>query len=123
MKRLALIPVLALAPAQLAAEEILFRCWFDWVCDPNTRCDHAGEDIRFRVDSETNTVSRIGGNELSAFSLILGDRALTVLETPISGGTTTTTIMIDTGNAVHSENAVSGRDLSPRQYLGECIAS
>lgn len=115
----AIIPLTAL-PAQ--AEQVVFRCFFDWVCDPNTKCDHAGEDIRFRVDLEANTVERIGGNPLSAFDLLLGDRAITFLERPISGGTVTTTVMIDGGDAVHSENLITGRDLTARQYLGNCTA-
>ncbi len=117
------ILVLALAAGiapPVQAEEVIFRCFFDWMCDPNRKCIDAGEDIRFRVDLETSTVERIGGNDLSQFDLILGDRALTILERPISGGTATTTIMVSGGDAVHSENLIDGRLLSPRQYLGQC---
>ncbi|PSL19425.1 hypothetical protein [Shimia abyssi] len=123
MKPLLTTALLALAPLAAQAEEHIFRCYFDWVCDPNTKCNHAGEDIRFKINIETNAVSRIAGNPLSDFDLIIGDRAITVLERPISGGTTTTTILTDNGDAVHSENAVDGRSLVPRQYLGNCILS
>ena len=84
-------------------------------------CQDAGLDARFKVDLETNDVSRIGGNALSQFSLILGDRAITILETPISGGTATTTVKISDGEAVHSENLITGNTLTPMQYLGECV--
>ncbi|MCA0873397.1 hypothetical protein LCL97_21405 [Seohaeicola saemankumensis] len=119
---LALIATTSLTTLPARAEQVVFRCFFDWVCDPNTKCDHAGEDIRFRVDLETNSVERIGGNRLSEFNLLLGDRAITVLERPVSGGTVTTTLMLDGGDAVHSENLISGRELAARQYLGECTA-
>ncbi|TCL09430.1 hypothetical protein BXY66_1477 [Shimia isoporae] len=123
MTRLAVASLLGLMAAPVHADQFIYRCWFDWGCDPNTKCDHAGEDVRFRVETETNVVERIGGNPLSVFELVLGDRAVTILERPISGGTTTTTIMLDSGEAVHSENAVSGRDLAPRQFVGECVPS
>jgi len=119
---LTLVAATSLTALPAQAEQVVFRCYFDWVCDPNTKCDHAGEDIRFRVDLETNSVERIGGNTLSQFELLLGDRAITVLERPISGGTATTTLMLDGGDAVHSENLITGRDLTARQYLGECTA-
>ncbi|MDJ0993985.1 MAG: hypothetical protein QNI90_10450 [Dinoroseobacter sp.] len=120
--KLALPLLLVLAqPAQ--AEEFIFRCFFDWVCDPNRTCQDAGEDIRFRVNPETNAVARIGGNDLSSFTLLIGDRAVTVLEQTISGGTTTTTIMTEDGFAVHSENAITGQLLTPMQYLGTCTPS
>ena len=114
----AALAVLLALPAQ--AEEVIFRCYFDWVCDPNRKCQDAGEDIRFRVNLETNGVERLGGNALSKFDLLLGDRALTVLERPVSGGIATTTIMLSGGDAVHSENLIDGRVLSPMQYLGQC---
>lgn len=114
-----LVCLLGTLPVQ--AEELVLKCWFDWVCDPNRKCQDAGEDIRFKVDTEANSVSRIGGNPLSRFELVLGDRALTVLERPISGGVMTTTMMLGSGTAVHSENAVTGRELTPRQFVGECV--
>ena len=118
MKALLLSLLLAATPAH--AEQVLFICYFDWVCDPNTKCTEADADIRFRVDIDANTVERIGGNSLSQFRLLLGDRALAILEQTISGGVTTTSIMVDSGDAVHSENSIKGTTLSPRQYLGRC---
>jgi len=103
------------------AREIILKCYFDWVCDPNRKCQDAGENIRFRVNVAENTVSRIGGDPLSKFMLVPGDRALTILERPISGGVSTTTMMLTGGgDAVHSENAVTVRTLTPMQYLGTC---
>lgn len=123
MIRTALTLALVMGALPASSEELIFRCYFDWVCDPDTKCSDAAEDVRFRLNTETNAVSRIGGNQLSEFELLLGDRAITVLEKPISGGSTTTTILIDGGAAVHSENMIKGRSLAPRQFLGECIAS
>lgn len=123
MNRMPLVATVALllAPAPLVAEEILFRCFFDGVCDPDRmKCEAAGLDIRFKVDTETNTVDRLAGEPTSAFSLILGDRALTVLEVPISGGTVTTTIPMDGGWSVHSDNGFNGAEIAPKQYFGEC---
>ncbi len=117
----ALMLGLTLAPAPLAAEELLFKCYFDWVCDPNRTCTDADLDLRFKVDTETNEVERLGGNPTSTFSLLLGDRGLTMLEVPISGGASTTTVQISNGWAVHSDNGFSGADLAPKQYLGECV--
>ena len=117
---LALLSVLITAAPAVQAEEVIFKCWFDWSCDPNRTCQDAGLDIRFRVDADTNAVSRIGGDPLIVMSLIFGDRAVTILEQPISGGLATTTVMISNGNAVRSENLVTGRDLTPMQYLGTC---
>jgi hypothetical protein len=118
---IAFLTLTAVAPAPALAEEITFKCYFDWVCDPNRKCQDAGEDIRFKVDVENNAVTRLGGNEMSQFSLILGDRALTILEITISGGTTTTTIKVSNGEAVHSVNGIEGNTLTPFQYLGECV--
>ena len=111
---------LSLAPSPAAAEEVLFKCYFDWVCDPNRKCIDAGLDLRFKVDVEANTVVRLGGEATSSFSLILGDRGLTMLETPISGGTATTTVQISNGWAVHSDHGFDGPDMAPMQYLGDC---
>ena len=118
----AALPTMAATTPPARAEQLVVRCFFDWVCDPNRKCVDAGEDVRFRVDTEAQTVSRIGGNDLSTFELLIGDRALSVLEKPISGGTVTTTFLLDSGSAVHSENLITGRDLTPRQFLGECNA-
>lgn len=112
---------MAMLSTPVMADEILFKCYFDWGCDPNTKCSDADLDIRFKLDTETNEVTRVGGNQLSTFSTLIGDRAVTFLEIPISGGTTTTTISTQNGLAVHSEHTIEGIDISPRQYLGECI--
>ena len=112
---------LLLTPAPASAEEILFKCFFDGVCDPDRMtCEASGLDVRFKVDTETNAVEQLGGEPTSAFSLILGDRALTVLEVPFSGGTVTTTIPTGGGWAVHSDNGFNGADIAPKQYFGEC---
>ena len=119
--RVALTLAALLAPLPAAAEEVLFRCWFDGVCDPDRgACDAAELDLRFKVDTETNAVTRLGGTLTSAYSLILGDRSLTMLEVPISGGTATTTVEIGGGWAVHSDNGFDGAALAPKQYFGEC---
>ncbi len=106
-------------PAQ--AEEVLFKCTFDWRCDPNRKCDDAWLDLRYKVDVETSAVTRLAGDPLTEASLILGDRALTILEAPVSGGTATTTVMLTDGEAVHTDHAIEGVTLSPMIYLGECI--
>ena len=119
MTKPAALALAVLFAPPVAAEEVIFRCWFDWMCDPNTRCADAAEDIRFRVDVEANTVTRLGGNALSQFDLLFGDRALTVLERPVSGGTATTTIMLS--NIVYRllteegawEKVYNNRDLIP----------
>ena len=114
--------LLAAAPAA-SAEEILFKCFFDGVCDPDrSKCEASELDVRFKVDAETNAVERLGGEPTSAYSLILGDRALTVLEIPFSGGTATTTIPTGGGWSVHSDNGFNGADIAPKQYFGECVA-
>ncbi len=118
---LAAAVALLLAPAPATAEEILFKCFFDGVCDPDRmKCEASGLDIRFKVDIETNAVEPLGGEPTSAYSLILGDRALTVLEVPFSGGTATTTIPTGGGWSVHSVNGFNGADIAPKQYFGEC---
>lgn len=116
----ALALTMGAAPAPVAAEEVLFKCYFDWVCDPNRKCIDADLDLRFKVDIDNNTVTRLGGNETSSFSLILGDRGVTMLETPISGGPSMTTVQISNGWAVHSDHGFDGADMAPMQYLGEC---
>lgn len=118
--RPAIIALLAVLAAPVSAEEVIVKCFFDYVCDPNRKCDNATLDLRFRLDSDTNAVERIGGNGTSEFSLILGDRAITVLEQPITGGANTTTILTETGDSVHSANRIDGRALEPRQYVGLC---
>ncbi|MDU8926912.1 hypothetical protein RXV86_05910 [Alisedimentitalea sp. MJ-SS2] len=119
--------LIALACAQLAlpaqAEEVVIKCYFDWSCDINRKCQDADIDVRFRADAETGTVKRIGGgamSQLDELELILGDRAITILEKPISGGAATTTLMISNGDAVRSENLITGIRLTPMQYLGQC---
>lgn len=108
------------AQAQETQEEVVFRCFFDWSCDPNRKCQNANLDVRFRANPATNEVSRIGGDPLVELELFLGDRAITIQELPISGGMTTTTLMINSGDAVRSENVITGRELTPMQYLGSC---
>ena len=118
------LTALALAfAAPAAADEILFKCWFDGICDPDRMtCEGAGLDVRFRVDPATGAVEALGGEATSAYSLILGDRALTILEVPFSGGTTTTTIPTGGGWAVHSVNGFNGAEIAPKQYFGQCAA-
>ncbi len=113
----ALIATTSLTALPARAEHVALHYFFDWVRDPNTKCDHAGEDIRIRVDLETNMTQRIGANRLSEFNLFLGNRAITILERPVSGGRETTTLMLDSSDAVHSENLIPGRGLTARQYL------
>ncbi len=120
-RRLITAALLAAAPAPLAADEILYRCFFDGVCDPDrSKCEGAALDIRFRVDTATGAVERLGGDATSRYSLILGDRALTMLEIPVSGGTATTTVPTGGGWSVHSDNGFNGADIAPKQYFGEC---
>ena len=111
--------LLSASPAQ--AESVIFKCVFDWSCDINRSCQDAMLDVRFRTDVETTSAERLGGDPTVALEVILGDRALTFLERPISGGAATTTVMIDNGDAVRSENLVTGRLLTPMQYLGSCM--
>lgn len=121
-KNLAMAASLILA-TPVSAEMAIFRCTFDWVCDPNRKCDYANLDVRFKVDLVTEKVERIGKkNDLVELEMIFGDRAITILEKPISGGLTSTTLMINDGTAVRSENEIKGHDLAPMQYLGECIS-
>lgn len=110
-----------IAPAPAVAEEVFFKCHFDWDCDPNRKCTDADLNLGFHVDTETNSVSKVGGDPTSTFSLILGDRGVTILETMLSGGTATTTVSIMGGDAVHSTQPFDGMDLAPHQYLGECV--
>lgn len=109
------------AALPVSAEEVILKCYFDWGCDPNRKCDHADLDIRFRANMETNTVEPVGRKGLSEYELIFGDRAITVLERPISGGVNSLTFLITGGHAVYSRNHIAGIDLEPAQYLGECV--
>lgn len=118
MKAGAVVFGAAIGPAQ--AGELFFKCQFDWVCDPNRSCGDAALDLRFAVDEETQAARRVGGSDTSVFSVILGDRAVTLLEVPISGGVSVTTVTTRDGAAVHSENALQGTTLEPRQYIGFC---
>ncbi len=118
-----LAATLALAASPAAAEEILFKCYFDGVCDPDRMsCGPAGLDLRFRIDTETNAVEALGGTPTSTHSLVIGDRALTIVEAPVSGGASTTTIPTTGGWAVHSVNGFDGATLAPKQYFGQCAA-
>ena len=122
LRKCALAASLVLA-SPVAAEEVIFRCYFDWMCDPNRKCSDAELDVRYKVDLETEAAERIGmKSDLVELDMIFGDRAITILEKPISGGLTSTTLMINDGAAVRSENEVKGRDLAPFQYLGQCIS-
>jgi hypothetical protein len=113
--------LLSALPAQAQAQDMLFRCTFDWVCDPNRKCQDAQLDIRFKLNSETNQASRIGATGPGTTNVIIGDRAATFVETPISGGVSTTTVKLSDGEAVHSSHAIDGTTLSPMQYLGNCV--
>ena len=114
--------LLALAPAPGSAEEMLFRCYFDWMCDPNRTYQDAGLDIRYRLDTETNQATRIGHSGPGRIDAVIGDRAVTFVETPISGGLSTTTVLLGSGDAVHSTHAIDGVTMTPLQYLGNCVA-
>lgn len=118
---LVMVPLIVAGP--VSAQEMFFKCYFDWVCDPNRSCQQADLDIRYKVDLDSQTAERLGGNELSDFQIILGDRAVSFLEIPISGGVSTTTVSTMNGDAVHSENAISGIRLEPMQYIGQCSTS
>ena len=41
------------------ADEVVIKCYFDWSCDINRKCQDADLDIRFRADAETNVVKRM----------------------------------------------------------------
>ncbi|WP_068111542.1 hypothetical protein [Tropicimonas marinistellae] len=109
------------APA-LAEEVILFKCFFDWKCDPNRACGDAALDRRIKHFTETNAVELLGGDPLSRMAVQIGDRSVSFLEMQISGAVDVTTVKITNGEAVHSTHRIDGMTLTPEQYLGECVA-
>ncbi len=121
--RLAPVAVAAMIGSYASAETIGFRCSFDGVCNPDaTTCGAADLGIFFKLDTETNTVERVGSDGVSKISAVYGDRAVSFVEIPISGGVSTTTIVLDTSVAVHSSHALDGTLVAPRQYFGTCVA-
>jgi hypothetical protein len=114
---------LAGAALPLRAGEGVFGCFFDWACNPDTaRFEGTSEDFRFMADLETHAVPHLGGDPLIQASLILGGRAVTILEMPVSGGTAAAaTIRISNGEAVRSDHRIPGNTPGPRQLPGERI--
>ena len=121
MKRAASAVVLTIFGFAAQAETIGFRCSFDGVCNPDaTTCGAADLGMFYKLDTETSAVERVGSDGLSKLSAVYGDRAVSFVEIPISGGVSTTTILLDSGVAVYSSHAVEGVLLEPRQYFGTC---
>ena len=114
---------LALAPVVAQADEIiLFKCSFDWLCDPNRKCVDADLERRIKHNTDTNTAEVLRGNPLNRMAVHIGDRSVSFLEMQISGAVDVTTIKLMNGEAVHSTHAIDGITLNPMQYLGECVA-
>ncbi|MHC0052909.1 hypothetical protein [Actibacterium sp. D379-3] len=112
----------ALAPLPVLADPITFSCTFDWVCDTQT-CAAADLRLRIRLDSSTSEATIPGQTDPASIAVFIGDRAVSFVEVPISGGVRATTVKLATGEAVHSRNRIDGTDLTPDQYLGTCSIS
>ncbi|NDR54857.1 hypothetical protein [Aliiruegeria sabulilitoris] len=115
--------VLAGAAAR-ADEVILFKCFFDWKCDPNTKCDHAALDLRIRHNTDSNEAEFLGnhGSPLDKIGVHIGDRSVSFLAYQISGAVDVTTIALMDGEATHSSHRIGGITMKPEQYMGECVA-
>ncbi|SDJ73965.1 hypothetical protein [Aliiruegeria lutimaris] len=115
--------ILAGAMAQ-ADEVILFKCFFDWKCDPNTKCDHASLDLRIKHNTDTNEAEFLGkhGSPLDTIGVHIGDRSVSFLAYQISGAVDVTTIALMNGEATHSSHRIGGITMKPEQYVGECVA-
>ena len=121
--RLVFLATLALVPVSVEAEEvILFKCLFDWKCDPNRSCEPASLDRRIKHHIETNAADIASGDPLDRVAVHIGDRSVSFLEMQISGAIDVTTIKLMNGEAVYSSHEIDGTTLTPQQYLGECIA-
>ncbi len=132
MKRAIQAIVLALgilstsAAAQETAPEevILFKCYFDWKCDPNRKCDHADLNLRIRHNTDSNEATFVGdhGSPLDRIGVHIGDRSVSFLSYQVSGAVDVTTVALMDGEAIHTSHRIKGITMTPEQYLGECIA-
>ena len=115
----------SLAPLAAQAEEvILFKCFFDWKCDPNRKCDNASLDLRIKHDTDTNEAEILGGqgSPLDKVGVHIGDRSVSFLSYQVAGSVDVTTIALMDGEAVHTSHRMDGTTMNPEQYLGECVA-
>ncbi len=115
--------VIAFSPVPAQADEvILFKCFFDWKCDPNRKCIDADLDLRIKHNTDTNEAEVLGRSPLDQIGVHIGDRSVSFLAYQISGAVDVTTIKLMNGEAVHSTHKIDGITLTPMQYLGECAA-
>lgn len=117
-----LIALLALLPSLALADTITIDCTYTEFAQPDgLHKTESNFNLKFLIDKKTGQ-SYILGNNGSAEVISTGtDEQLTFLEVTGVKNIMSTTIVIDSGESVHSRNTVSFGKLIPSQYYGECL--
>lgn len=108
------------------AEAFSLRCNFTYYVGPKGVLKKYKDDfvLEYSYDSITSEAFLKGDNGVSKVFAIGGSAAMTFLETLGSGVVQTTTVVIETGKAVHSRHTVLlPSDLIPSQHYGTCASS
>jgi hypothetical protein len=109
-----------LVASQAFAEVVTYSCSFDTLASPEgvKTTEFA---MKFTYDSLTEKAFITGNEGVSEVSLHKGGSAVTFLEPLDTGVVQVTTVVQDSGKAVHSRHSVlSGTRLVPSQYYGSC---
>ena len=115
------IALFALLPSLVLADTMTLECIYTQYAQPDglhmTEKDFV---LKFLIDKNSGK-SYILGNNGSAEVISTGtDEQLTFLEVTGVKTVMSTTVLLGSGESVHSRNTVSFGSLIPSQYYGEC---
>ena len=121
---LALAAPIVLLPTHGDAQRppIRLDCVFDRAAIPKEGIKKLDKlfEMSFVVDSTTEKAFTIGNAGVNEVELETGSNAVTFLEALETGVVQSTTIVLDTMEAVHSRHTIILSILAPSQYYGSC---
>jgi len=97
-----------------------FSCTFDTYSSPEGIEDAKDFAFTILVDTITKKAVFVGNNGLTDVLYFKGLYGITFLEKLFSGTVQSTSISLETGQAVHSRHSLIGTLLVPSQYYGKC---
>jgi len=102
--------ILVCSAADSYAQKYTWRCKFSTF----------EEQLSYVYDSDTRKGFLIGNIGTADLEVNLGNDAITFMEFLITGAVQTTTIILKTGDAIHSRHSVLENEFIPTQVSGKC---